>query len=196
MLIQYLPLIFSKCKSIQVVASSNSPFLIADLPKHNVMFLGPFEGDEQQSELTSRSKVVSGVDSNQTFAANIHGLLIDNFFLSSTIGEFADRRIKEIIKVIKNPENKDIPQYKIENIRRNIGLIGEPIIRKRLQELFVKRFRYEERNFNEDKIKQLLQEISRLKKIHDPNDVDDLDNLIDLLKDKVHKLMKKADNND
>lgn len=196
MLIEYLPLVFTQCESIQVVASSNSPFLIADLPKQNVMFLGQYEGEGQQSALSGRYKVVSGVDSNQTFAANIHGLLIDNFFLSSTIGEFADRKIKEIIKVIKSSEKEDIPQHKIESVRRNIDLIGEPIIKKRLQELFVKRFRYEDRNLNEDKIRQLLQEISRLKKIHDPNEIDDLDNLIEILKEKVHQLKKKADNND
>jgi energy-coupling factor transporter ATP-binding protein EcfA2 len=195
-LIEYLPVVFSKCKSIQVIASSNSPFLIADLPKNNVMFLEQYDKEEQQLDLSGRCKVVNGFDFKQTFAANIHGLLIDNFFLSSTIGEFADKKIKEVIKAIKSLEEEDIPQYKIEDIRRTIDLIGEPIIRKRLQGLFVKRFRHDDIRFEEDKKKQLLQEIERLKKINDKSELDDIDNIIEILKDKVQQLKKKADNND
>lgn len=196
MIIEYLPRVFSKCKTIQVVASSNSPFLIADLPKNNVMFLGKYDREEQQLVITDEYKVVDGISAAQTFAANIHNLLMENFFLSTTIGEFAHRKIRRIIKVIKSPKGEEIPRYKIEDIRRNINIIGETIIRKRLQEMFVNRFEYEERNFYEEKINQLLQEISKLKSIRNKNEFEDLDDLLAELKEKIDHLKKKVDSND
>jgi len=195
MLIEYLPTTFSKCKSIQVVAASNSPFLVADLPKSNVIFLEQYM-DSQQSVLSGICKVINGIDSKQTFAANIHGLLIDNFFLTSTIGEFADKKIKEIIKYVRSPEVDNISHEAIEDIRRNISIIAEPIIRKRLEELFVNRFSYDEKESNKYKVEQMLQEISKLNNKGNQNEIDSYNNLIEILQEKIQQLKNKDDIDD
>lgn len=128
--------------SIQIIISSNSPFLISDLPSKNLIFL-----EEKKRD------AISG------FGQNIHSLLNDTFFMTSTIGEFAKIKINEIIKTL----NKESVQYLRDNkddIEKRIKIIGEPLIRNKLLDmLFKKLYTYEEKDLEikhiEDKIKEL-----------------------------------------
>ena len=74
----------------------------------------------------------------QTFAANISDLLKDSFFLADGfIGEFAAEKIGKIIKKIegigrekrKKRKNKE---FSIEDCKKEITFIGEPLIRNKL----------------------------------------------------------------
>ncbi|MEK4729587.1 AAA family ATPase [Bacillus sp. FSL K6-1218] len=113
-------------KDIQVILTSNSPFIVSDLPKHNIVFIGKKAG--------GNSMIDALVNKKQTFAANIHTLLSDSFFLEGElIGDFAKEKINWLINILSGD---------IENIRRNekkirklINLIGEPIIKNKLMSM-------------------------------------------------------------
>lgn len=66
-------------KYVQVIISSNSPYILSDLYADNVIMLGS----------------ISGVTKN-TFASNIHDLLRNKFFMNFTIGEFSKQKIEKI----------------------------------------------------------------------------------------------------
>ncbi|MFP7486471.1 AAA family ATPase [Priestia filamentosa] len=165
-LIEYLPYVFSNSESIQIILATNVPFLIADIPTKNIIYLDKDEGEEGT---VNKQGVFS-----QTFAANIHNLLIHNFFMDSTIGEFSAQKIKEVIKILDSKSNEghnDSP----EDIRRIIQTIGEPIIRNKLQSMYSNRFNEDIReaelnklidnfkengDYSEEKTKFLLDQIS------------------------------------
>lgn len=70
--------------NLTIVLSSNSPFLMSDLPHDNIHLL--------DSDATNK----------KTFGQNIYTLLIDKFFMpDGTIGKFADSKIKEAFKEIE-----------------------------------------------------------------------------------------------
>ncbi|OTW93909.1 hypothetical protein BK702_03765 [Bacillus thuringiensis serovar cameroun] len=110
-------------KIIQIVLTSNSPILLSDLPKDCVMFL---------EEMDGKIQITDGLkDKNQTFAANIHSLFSDSFFLKGDlIGDFAKERINWLINIL----NGDIEMIrdKEEVVRKMINIIGEPIIKNKL----------------------------------------------------------------
>jgi len=190
-LIDYLPYVFSNSNSIQIVLATNVPFLIADIPTKNVIYLEKFEEEVQDVEtgdtqkeikvrISARSKL-----SNQTFAANIHSLLMNNFFMKSTLGEFSEKKIKTVIESLKDaPEieqgkRKQEEEKKFlsqEEIKATIQTIGEPIIKNKLESMYSKKYNLDEKeieitklisNFQEtekdipDKINTLLNEILR-----------------------------------
>lgn len=110
-------------KKFQVIISTHSPFILSDIYSDNVIYL------RKNRDYTKVSK-----DLNQkTFSNNIHKLLANSFFMEYTIGEYAKDKIIEIIDYLESDKEKDkttLKQYKeiIENI-------GEPIIRKDLEEM-------------------------------------------------------------
>ncbi|MGH1143114.1 AAA family ATPase [Bacillus pseudomycoides] len=131
-LIEYLPVIFRNQeginqRNIQIVLTSNSPFIISDLPSTSVIFL------KKEKE---KSVVLSGLeDYNQTFAANIHSLLAHSFFMQDgLIGAFAKRKINDLIHLLVNESIHDLLPYE-EEIEKTINIIGEPVIRNKLSQM-------------------------------------------------------------
>ncbi|MBT2666142.1 hypothetical protein J7J00_11560 [Bacillus sp. ISL-4] len=139
-LFEYLPYVFSNCISIQIILASNVPFLIADVPTQNIVYL---ERDRNES-LQENSQVNIKVSNKpglitQTFAANIHTLLINNFFMKSTIGAFSEKKIEEVIRILKNDE-LDKYSYTKKDVWRIIQNIGEPVIQNKLKSMFIEKF--------------------------------------------------------
>ncbi len=117
-----VPVIFSGLK-IQIILTSHSPFIASDLPFQNITFLDKIDG---------RVKVNIELNFQNTFAANIHTLLADGFFLSGgLIGDFSKKKIQDIIDWINN-DNAD--KTNAREIKKILNLIGEPIVRNRLLE--------------------------------------------------------------
>lgn len=84
---------FKYIKDINIVFLTHSPFILSDIPIQNTTLL-------TIDKKTGRSKLIK--KKKQSFGANIHDLLADNFFLTGTlIGDLADRRIMRLIKQIK-----------------------------------------------------------------------------------------------
>ncbi|MBI5915564.1 MAG: AAA family ATPase, partial [Bacteroidetes bacterium] len=148
LLLDMIPHIFKGIK-VQVILTSHSPFVISDLPKGNVIFLK--KKDEEPT------RIDSGVGHEKTFAANIHTLLSDSFFMEKgLIGAFAQEKIKNALKDIKNKKEE-----KKESIRRLIALIGEPVISSKMEQFFFEKFGHSvnEKNLDE-RIAILKRELS------------------------------------
>ena len=122
LIVNFLSQLFDGKESIQLILSSHSPFLLSDLPTQCVIFMG------KEFEKLGEPK-----DYPQTFAANIHLLFSQLFFMDSTIGAFADEKIQAVIDYLRNGSHDSIPDRK--TAQKHISLIGEPLLRKELQRM-------------------------------------------------------------
>lgn len=130
--IKFLGLLFYD-KNIHIVLTSNSPFVISDLPNYSVIYMKSKDG-----LVTIEA---DGIDKQKTFGANIHNLLRHSFFMKGgTIGSFAKSKIDKIIQILNNNidgfNEELLEEYSIEEIRKEIELIGEPVIKNKLLEMF------------------------------------------------------------
>lgn len=136
MLVGFIPFVFKnkvglKQRNIQMILTSNSPFLISDLPSSSVVFLKKEE---------TKTIVIEELDEyHQTFAANIHSLLAHSFFMEDGVtGALAKRKINKIVRwLIK--EDIDTILENEEEIEKTINLIGEPVIRNKLSQMLIDR---------------------------------------------------------
>lgn len=155
----------------QIILTTHSPFIVSDLPKENILILDN-KNSNKYNELGS------------TFGSNIHMLLSNNFFMDSTIGEFAKTKIIECISFMDRYNKDQVNEDEINciDIKKNeisyiISQIGEPVIKNRLEKLFKETFPIE-KNEKELKIKKLEDEIIKLKGIIKSSKVDDIDGII------------------
>lgn len=112
-----------KGQSIQLIATSHSPFLISDLPKSKINFL-------DKNEEGNCIVLNSALELKQTFGANIHTLYADAFFMKNTLmGDFAKAKLDKLIAVINNEKSFDneLPNWTV--VEDCITMIGEPILR-------------------------------------------------------------------
>ncbi len=142
------------------IFTSHSPFLLSDIPKQSIVFL---DKDEN-----GNCKVVDGLkEKKQTFGANIHTLLSDSFFMEDGLmGEFAKRKIEEIIDYLNEKES---PIKDNDEAQKFISIIGEPIIKNQLQKMLDSK-----RLIKIDEIDSIKSEIEdlekRLQEIENAND--------------------------
>ncbi len=142
-LIDFFPQIYPG-KQIQIILTTHSPFLASDLPKENIIFLKKGEQGEiiesDKSDANGKCIVADGLKKDKTFGANIHTLLSDSFFLEKgLIGEFAKGKIQEVMKDLGD-KSKSISENRKDEIEKVIAMIGEPIIKRKLEQLFEDRF--------------------------------------------------------
>jgi len=138
---------------IQVVFTTNSPFVISDVLREDVQYLS---GREDEI--------------GDTLGQNIHKLLIKNFFMDYTIGEYSRKLIEAIIfelsdeKRIKPEDILDICHYfdrtseKCKMMGFLIQQIGEPIYRDKLEKMLVRQMKIEK-----DTKESQIRELERLK---------------------------------
>lgn len=149
-------------KTINFCFVSHSPFILSDIPHHNIMFL---ENEENEAIQLFIEK--------STFGANIHDLLKDGFFMNKgSIGEFAKKRITETIQWMNSiREEKEKPfkeDFELlvkdkEYHKKIIEIIDEPIIKSKLLEMYSEIFGNEERKKNiEYEIEKLNKELKAL----------------------------------
>lgn len=148
-------------KHIQVVISTHSPLILSDIPSGNVIYL---EKDKTNDTVRQRSVC------RETFGANLFSLLKDSFFLERSIGEFARRKIDEIITdLARLKETPDDPELrkKSQGHRQVIGIIGEPMLRGKLLSLYEEALGKDSRTRELEKLSLLL---NRLQESDDPED--------------------------
>jgi predicted ATPase len=129
---QVIPYIF-KNKNIQVIITTHDPLTLSDFPRNNIIYL---------KKDGSRTYIYDNHDI-KSFGANISDLLKDSFFVKDgLIGDFAKGKIDGVIKKLNGwmelrASNKpiNISPTKIENIKKVISLIDEPIIQQKLIEM-------------------------------------------------------------
>lgn len=113
-------LTFKQIRSINVLYVTHSPYILSDIPKTNVLFLKNGQADYSMQE--------------NTFGANINGLLKNGFFLPSLpMGEFAHQKINYLFALL---HSGDFKASELEKIRQEIMLVGEPVIRQQLMMLY------------------------------------------------------------
>ena len=118
-------------KGVNILFCTHSPFILSDIPKQNVLFLGHKKDFK-------------------TFGANITTLLANSFFMENLIGEFAKNNINEVITWITQDK---------EDILKTIRLIDEPILKNKLIEMYYEKFTDKEREKSEEKIKALAEQL-------------------------------------
>ena len=113
-------LTFKQIRSINVLYVTHSPYILSDIPKTNVLFLKNGQADYSMQE--------------NTFGANINGLLKNGFFLPSLpMGDFAHQKINHLFALL---HSGDFKASELDNIRQEIQLVGEPVIRQQLMALY------------------------------------------------------------
>lgn len=94
---------------IHILFATHSPFILSDLQQLKILKL-------------NKGGVEKAIDSYNTFAANIHDLLADEFFLEEGyIGAFAQRQIEEVINIL----NYIIADNELKNVTLNNRALNE-----------------------------------------------------------------------
>ena len=92
---------FESVKGIDVMVVTHSPFVISDLPRKNILFMG--EEDE----------------SGETYCANIHDMLNQSFFMDYSIGELARTELHHIISLHEQMRNKNQKDVLKQDLAKN-----------------------------------------------------------------------------
>lgn len=90
---------------INVLIITHSPFLLSDIPLNKIMFLE--DGFQKEKKL-------------KTFAGNIGEMVFDSFFMKSPIGEFAEEKLKMVIKCLHD-RTKTLGDDDVKVIVENMG---------------------------------------------------------------------------
>ncbi|MBQ3284192.1 MAG: AAA family ATPase [Ruminococcus sp.] len=115
-----------KAKSIQIIISTHSPFMLSDVLPEQVTRLNCLPN--------GKCEIVNGSD-KQYFGANIHTIMADGFFLDYTIGEYSRAILQKMMDQLKEmlPRKDSLNSDESERVARIkacIPQIGDSIIRK------------------------------------------------------------------
>jgi energy-coupling factor transporter ATP-binding protein EcfA2 len=118
--------------TMQLVMSSHSPFIASDLTPDHLLFLKRTGKSAHHTDLAQPAgEVVEGPE--RTFAANIHELLSDSFFMKGAhIGELAKNTLYKLLDQLEG--NSKVRHFKEDELEPLIWQMGEPWMRSRLME--------------------------------------------------------------
>jgi AAA15 family ATPase/GTPase len=124
-------------KAINFLFVTHSPFILSDIPNDHILYL-----KAKQYKTEQLAQVA------ETFGGNIHDLLANSFFLDENgfMGEYARQVITAAFYYLSPDDKKPqkIPELTIEwdepKVRSVIDMIGEPLIKRSLNELFTDKF--------------------------------------------------------
>ncbi|WP_299257357.1 hypothetical protein [uncultured Aquimarina sp.] len=156
-LIKSINLIKSNNYKFNIIFLTHSPFILSDIPTSNILRLedGKIENIEEQ-----------------TYAANVHDLLANDFFLKKGfMGEYAKEKIKDLLRFLTDDEGESVSknsekqkEYWNPNLAEEfIGIIGEPLLKYDLKELYLSKF------YTEKKIDDEIAKLQELKRKNDNN---------------------------
>jgi predicted ATP-dependent endonuclease of OLD family len=176
-LIRFLGDLSEGTKNFQIIISTHSPFILSDIPSTNIIYL----------EKNNNGNCKSVKRDLSTFGTNIHTLFKDGFFMSSTMGEFATNKIKEVISKIDTYSIGDMNTAQKKEILYIINSIGEPLIRNRLMKMFIDKFDldYTDLYYENQKLK------GKLKQFEEPTGINET---IDILRKQVDSLQTQVNN--
>lgn len=154
---------------VHFIITSHSPFIISDIPERNILFLTRDVNNMcYPRPFTSLNM--------KTFAANIHTLLSHGFFMEDGLmGEFAKSKVTNILKFL-NDEYKFIDldgktelsyfsetknRYFEVKLKQIIEMIGEDFLRKKLLDLYYKKFEKEEKQRNKKILEQQIRDMQK-----------------------------------
>lgn len=115
-------------KNIQIIFATNSPIPISDVLGYNMVFLETENGNSVVRTTLN--------EQHDTFAANIHTLYSDSFFVQDgLIGDLATTKINEVISYLKDKSNEN-PFKNGTELRQFILQIGESLIKNKLLTMY------------------------------------------------------------
>ncbi|EQB4875325.1 AAA family ATPase [Enterococcus sp. C57] len=113
-----------KINRFQIIVSTHSPFILSDLPNNNILLLG-------------KDCYTDTHDLKLSFGSNIQDLLTHKFFINSGLtGAFAKNKINGVIDSLL--ENDTQPDKILDN-KKIINMIGEPLVRKKVHDLYMEK---------------------------------------------------------
>lgn len=120
--------LIGKNNKAQIIITTHSPIFLSDIPKANIIFLKN-EGET--------CVVDSNINHRDTLGNNVHTLFLDSFFLDEegTMGAFAEKKINNILKLLRSKEKIN---DKNKKILKTISCIGDELIRNKLLEMYEK----------------------------------------------------------
>ena len=143
--------------NINILFITHSPFILSDIPSSNILRL-------KTDPITKKS--IPAPQTDQTFGANIHDLLANDFFLDNGfMGKFANDKIQSILKCIEAWNEKDdlVDKSKQKDqLYRIIQLIGEPLVKESLMDLYREKIGTHE---SEISILEIDEQIKRLEEL-------------------------------
>lgn len=138
----------------QVIISTHSPFIVSDIPKNNITCIKLLEQDGAYTRITEKA--------NFGFGSNLYDIIKDDFFLNSSIGEFATREINKVLERINILSNYN--EEAVKEIQSFINIIDDKFIQNKLDAILKQKIRAimsdDEKNA---RIKELEEELSQLK---------------------------------
>lgn len=139
--------------SFNIIFLTHSPFILSDIVSSNILRLVKGVPDD--------------ISFKQTFGANIHQLLANDFFLKDGyIGTFAKAKIQEVIDLCAKSSNA-VSFEEFNKAKEIVALLGEPVIKHRLTKMLEEKFplfQFEEESIS-NKIKRQEAFLSELREI-------------------------------
>ena len=112
---------FNPNKRFTLVFATHSPFLLSDLTNDYIIYLE--KRDRQVYEIKAEK---------DCFAGNIGQMYNTNFFMKSTIGEFAKQKLKKIINTIDSEEV--VTDEEIKKWKFLVSKIGDDLLRNLIKD--------------------------------------------------------------
>ena len=146
LLAEFLPLEFGNCgiDNLQVILATHSPLLLGDIPSSNVTYLQ--KGDAKTN------------DTLNTFGQNIHTILKDSFYLSSTIGAFASKKINMTANKLCDKDHLTIAE--LRDCKAIIDIVAPGILKSKLIELYESAMIGNDNRLSEGKIRRYTDKLS------------------------------------
>lgn len=116
---------------VQIIFTTHSPIMISDLHPSSVIRLQKLEIDDEIEGIDGINRMKGDIratnPTNSTFGANIFQLYKDDFFMKGMIGEFAQRKIDQLLYSIfrYNLENKSKEMLKLNEWNEGIIVLNE-----------------------------------------------------------------------
>ena len=111
---------FKHLKSVHLCFVTHSPFLLSDIPSRNILALDQNARPIEQRQIKS-------------FAANIHDMLRNPFFMQKPMGEEASRLINHILEQLRTKGEALTADERLA-LRTAIETLDEPVMRNMLQQ--------------------------------------------------------------
>lgn len=143
-------------RTVQVVMTSHSPFIVTDILPDNTYAI------VSQKNLSGKRTIKHKQD---TFATNIYYLLMNSFMLDNTFGEYSYKAIREMTDKLKKGE---LSEEGMDSAKKLIDRIGEKTVKKKLLQLY-----YTKRDNNKYEISQ------RILNIEDEEKLDKIQRILD-----------------
>lgn len=142
-------------QSINIMIITHSPFILSDVPSSDILYL----------------PLTKNKDKIKTFGGNIYDMLKDSFFLESAMGDFAQRKLNDILMCYNHPKDKQRKEHflkKQKEFRYTVSQLGEPYLHNAfsfmIDEMEGEYLPNEQAKSIDNEIKYLEEEVERLQR--------------------------------